>query len=391
MDGDSIRVATAVGSLAVVAIAVVGYLSATPNPAPYVSGSSSKNLALRMPVAIGRKGLLLGGHSDRLAAAADAGGTEPPDAASAGQELVALLEQARAAVGSAASRTGPSAELRRDAGPKQATTAALADAAMAAPRDLPSPRPHQQLPQTSAPERGGSDAGPAPTTASEPLTAAEDGREPQAMPEQAAPQGAARSPNIVSVHSARTQVAVLPLGQGDPFAAVRRVPSYSPSRSARRSGAYALVGRSARPVDFARWTEGDRPPISILESRGKVLVLYAFQGWCPGCHRRGFPVTRALEQTYALRPDVEFIYVQSPFEGHFVNDFERAERERFNWNIRRPVAQDSVDKDGRPSLMRAYRSAGTPWHVIIDKGGVIRFNDFTRDTQGFKRLIDSLL
>lgn len=32
----------------------------------------------------------------------------------------------------------------------------------------------------------------------------------------------------------------------------------------------------------------------------------------------------------------------------------------------------------RPYIMKAYRTGGTPWTVIIDKQGRIRFNDFTR-------------
>ena len=167
--------------------------------------------------------------------------------------------------------------------------------------------------------------------------------------------------------------------------------TYTPSASAQRRGASALVGQNAPEVDPAAWTPGDRPPFSLRNSRGKVVVVYAFQSWCPGCQRRGFPVTRALERHFSNRVDVEFLYIQTPFEGHSVNTYQRLVIEKLQWRIERPLAQDRLDRGGTPRLMRDYRTAGTPWHIVIDKQGTIRFNDFTRDAPFFEEMIRSLL
>ena len=398
MDGDSIRVATGIGALAVVAIAIGGYVSALPDAKPYVSGSQRARLALQPPLKAPQKKALarideapiVSSGSAPQANAAPLGLSAEDEASAEGEDLVALLEQARAVV----------AKTSAQAASRTAETDLTADAGTPATERVDAGRPPRKAVEEREPEQASKNGGPQLPPAGATNVDAGDAPSPEAIPreeeildgpELVASAESSDPDDLATPSATDTEVKLLPLGVGDPFAGVRNVPTYRPSRSARRSGAFSLVGRRARPVHFARWTQGDRPPISVQGSRGKVLVMYAFQGWCPGCQKRGFPVTRALERIYAERPDVEFVYVQSPFEGHFTNDFDRAKRERFNWHIQRPVAQDSVNENGRPSLMQAYRTAGTPWHVIIDKGGIVRFNDFTRNTQGFRRLIDSLL
>ena len=42
-------------------------------------------------------------------------------------------------------------------------------------------------------------------------------------------------------------------------------------------------------------------------------------------------------------------------------------------------------------VMRRYRSGGTPWTVIIDRDGVVRYNDFSVQPTRAISLIDRLL
>jgi hypothetical protein len=105
-------------------------------------------------------------------------------------------------------------------------------------------------------------------------------------------------------------------------------------------------------------------------------------------------VTTQLARDFAGH-DVAFVYLQTTFEGFSSNDFERARSEQRKWRIRQPVghdvAADPADPRSRPNTMRDYRTGGTPWTVIIDKQGVIRFNDFTRDVVFHRRMITALL
>ena len=40
--------------------------------------------------------------------------------------------------------------------------------------------------------------------------------------------------------------------------------------------------------------------------------------------------------------------------------------------------------------MQRYRTGGTPWVVIMDKQGVVRFNDFRITPDRAKKMIDEL-
>ena len=37
----------------------------------------------------------------------------------------------------------------------------------------------------------------------------------------------------------------------------------------------------------------------MADFRGKVVYLYFFQSWCPGCHRHGFPTLQAMSKHFA--------------------------------------------------------------------------------------------
>jgi len=168
-------------------------------------------------------------------------------------------------------------------------------------------------------------------------------------------------------------------------------PIYRPSAGADRRGSSALLGQPAPELEVAEWTPGDRPPPTLKDNRGRVVVLYAFQGWCPGCQSRGFPVTTKLEQELEGEP-VAFIYVQTTFEGFEANDYERAVDEQRRWRIEQPVGHDEPrGHDERPSTMRNFRTGGTPWTVMIDPWGRVRFNDFTRSYEQHRAMIDTLL
>ena len=43
-----------------------------------------------------------------------------------------------------------------------------------------------------------------------------------------------------------------------------------------------------------------------------------------------------------------------------------------------------------PDVMQKFRTRGTPWIIIIDKKGIVRFSDFRLSPQRAKALIDKL-
>lgn len=55
---------------------------------------------------------------------------------------------------------------------------------------------------------------------------------------------------------------------------------------------YGILNRPAPELELDSWIDGSGKPISQIRLkalRGKVIYLYFFQDWCPGCHSHGFP------------------------------------------------------------------------------------------------------
>ena len=123
--------------------------------------------------------------------------------------------------------------------------------------------------------------------------------------------------------------------------------------------------------------------------QGKVLYLYFFQSWCPGCHSSGFPTLKAVSESFAGQTDVAFVAIQSAFEGASANTFEKAGEVVEKYQLTMPVGHAGNGK-GPPDIMRDYRTGGTPWTVIIDKEGRVRFNDFHIQPADAATLIQNL-
>ena len=145
--------------------------------------------------------------------------------------------------------------------------------------------------------------------------------------------------------------------------------------SARSRG---LVGTKAPAVWAQSWRNlppGERS-FDVPGQRGKVIVLFFFQSWCPGCHRRGFPALAAAVKHYAGAPDVAFAAIQTVFEGALVNTAPKAWSSVAEYGLSVAVGHDPGPDGARSLTMTRYRSGGTPWFVVIDRGGVVRFDGF---------------
>ncbi len=66
------------------------------------------------------------------------------------------------------------------------------------------------------------------------------------------------------------------------------------------------------------------PGLDVDDLRGKVVYLYGFQSWCPGCHARGFPTLTRLIDRFQNERDIVFVAVQTVFEGFDTNDVQAA-------------------------------------------------------------------
>lgn len=154
-----------------------------------------------------------------------------------------------------------------------------------------------------------------------------------------------------------------------------------------------IEGRPAPAWPGLQWLQvpEGRDALDVTDFRGRVLYLFGFQSWCPGCHSHGFPTLVEVREHFRDDPAVAFVMVQTVFEGFASNSAPRALDEVASYGLDDlPLAHDAGPEDSGSRLMRLYRSGGTPWTVIIGPDGVVRFNGFGIEAEQAIGLIEAL-
>ena len=84
-----------------------------------------------------------------------------------------------------------------------------------------------------------------------------------------------------------------------------------------QSPAYGILGEEAPDWAVPTWfnLSAPREAVSLADYAGKVVYLYCFQAWCPGCHSSGFPSLVSATDMFSRAEDVAFVAVQTVFEG----------------------------------------------------------------------------
>lgn len=142
-----------------------------------------------------------------------------------------------------------------------------------------------------------------------------------------------------------------------------------------------IVGRKAPELDAEFWLDADGRPtsFSMLAQRGKWVHLKCWQSWCPGCHEYGFPALKRISEAFADEPRVVSVGLQTTFEGHAINTADKVREMQLRYELAIVMGHDPGQRnpDGYPSTMRAYRTGGTPWHVIVDPHGTVIYDGFS--------------
>lgn len=145
-----------------------------------------------------------------------------------------------------------------------------------------------------------------------------------------------------------------------------------------------ILGQQAPELELNNWIDGEGrhiPPVKLSDLHDKVIYLYFFQDWCPGCHSRGFPLLKRLYDEFGSDPNIALLAVQTTFEGYYTNTANKLRKNQVDYDIPVPMAHDAGVKGKRlPRTMSLYRSGGTPWKVIINKQGKVVFNGFHIDS-----------
>ena len=117
--------------------------------------------------------------------------------------------------------------------------------------------------------------------------------------------------------------------------------------------------------------------VKLSDFEGKFKVVFCFQSWCPGCHSIGLPNLQKMVEAISTNGNVAFVAIQTVFEGHNENTFEKMLEIQQRYNLRIPFGHDAGD-DGksRSNFMQKYQTGGTPWFVFIDQNDKMVFADF---------------
>lgn len=132
-------------------------------------------------------------------------------------------------------------------------------------------------------------------------------------------------------------------------------------------------------------------PTLHKEWKGKVVYLYFFQSWCPGCHSSGFPTLQSLKKEFSKNPEIEFAAVQTVFEGFSTNTPAAAKKIVKRYDLQDIPVGQSGSAQKKSAIMRDFKTRGTPWTVVIDKKGRIVFQGFHLKPDEGKKLLNSLL
>lgn len=122
----------------------------------------------------------------------------------------------------------------------------------------------------------------------------------------------------------------------------------------------------------AKWFNSDqKSPPTLAESKGKVVVLGAFQMHCPGSVRHMLPQLARLHAQFQ-EDEVAVIGLHTVFEKAEAQTPAQLEAFLEEHHFDFPVAIDKQNGGALPETMDAYELQGTPTLLIFDRQGRLR-------------------
>jgi len=146
--------------------------------------------------------------------------------------------------------------------------------------------------------------------------------------------------------------------------------------------------------DIEQWLNAD--PGNLQANRDAVIVIDFFQLWCPGCNKFTGPLMQLWQDRFSeeiASGDLLLVKIHTVFEGHDYQTVSRLKRYLKEKGITMPVGVDRhINGNRRPETKQRYQTRGTPELVIIDRKGMIRFQQFGWFDPGkAEQYIDSLI
>jgi len=150
---------------------------------------------------------------------------------------------------------------------------------------------------------------------------------------------------------------------------------------------YGILGQRAPTLKMDYWidSQGEQTQFNPGLLSGKWVYMKFFQGWCPGCHKYGFPALQKVHKAFGDNGKVAILAIQTVFEGFAFNTKGRLRDMQERYDLPILMGHDAGEFIGNshPRTMQTYRSGGTPWVVIINPAGNVIYNDFHIDADRF--------
>ena len=153
-----------------------------------------------------------------------------------------------------------------------------------------------------------------------------------------------------------------------------------------------ILDQKAPAITADKWVSlpaGAKAP-TPKSLKGKVIYLYCFQSWCPGCHSSGFPTLQKVSTHFKGDKAVQCITIQTVFEGFGTNTEAKALAMAKKYKLTGIPVGHSGSKEKRSAIMSGFKTRGTPWTIIIGKDGVVKYNGFHIKPEEAVKMIDSL-
>ena len=136
----------------------------------------------------------------------------------------------------------------------------------------------------------------------------------------------------------------------------------------------------APELEIKQWINAEGnviKPIKLSDFAGKFKIIYCFQSWCQGCHSKGFPDLKKMINAFKENDHIVFLSVQTVFEGHETNTYEKMVATQKQYDLKIPFGHDpgSHGRSGS-NIMFNYKTRGTPWFLFIDTKDNVVFSDF---------------
>lgn len=134
-----------------------------------------------------------------------------------------------------------------------------------------------------------------------------------------------------------------------------------------------VLGKPAPEIEVDGWIAGDS--LNLSELKGKVVLLDMFQIICPGCEA-AHPKIESLRERYA-DDGLEVVGLAVAFEYESAQTPEKIKDYVTKKEFPFPTA---IDHD-LTATFRKFKAGGTPWTVLIDRNGTVRYASFFQEEE----------